>query len=401
MLEPLTVAGATSWRGRPRRLGRWALALLPVAALLGAACSNDGDPSPAGDAATTTTSWAPPAHISVGDFDPEGWMEDLAPQIGDRPLSELRIPGTHDAGTFSLSRTDPVLADAQNDAPTAQFEGIPPLRVADYVYTQSLSFTEQLDLGIRYLDFRLTCDPDGMYIVHVFRGEPIADALDQIAAWADAHPAEVVFVDVQKNYGCVDQTYEQGGEQVSGNDAFTALVREAFGSRLAPRPADADVVTTLDGLVGAGTNVVAFFIQLDYAEQVEEYWLRTSNALPPGAGLMNVWQPIPTMPEMFAHLVEAGPAFADRGPSQTLLAALTTSPMFPKETGIGNCYHASLEGGCVTSLQEFVVDRVLPGMPVMVAAAAGAGYNFISTDHFELGEWPDGKTFAQLVVEQN
>ncbi len=369
---------------------------------LAVGCSGDDAADPVdAPAATTTTSWEPRSRVTVDSFDPERWMEDLAPQIGDRPLSELHIPGTHDAGTFSLSRTDPVLSVAQNDAPTDQFEGIPLLRVADYVYTQNLSFAEQLDLGIRYLDVRLTCEPDGMYIVHVFRGEPMVDALDQIATWVDEHPAEVVLLDVQKNYGCDEQTYEQDGRQVSGNDAFTEAVRNAFGARLASRPAGADVVTTLDGLVAAGTNVVAFFIEPSYAEQVPEYWLRTSNALPPGAGLMNVWQPIATMPEMFSHLVSEGPSFAGRGPSQMTLAALTTSPMFPKETGISACYRASLEGGCVSSLRQFVTERVLPAMPVMVATAADAGYNVLSTDYFELGQWPGGASFAQLVVEQN
>lgn len=373
-----------------------------VLALAASSCAGErAESPPAGADTTTSTSWAPPPRIAVESFDPEHWMADLAPQIGGRPLSELRVPGTHDAGTFSISRTDPVLSDAQNDAGTEQFEGIPPLRIADYIYTHDKTFSEQLDLGIRYLDFRLTCDADGMFIVHVFRGEPIADALDEIATWAREHPAEVVFLDVQKNYGCSQQMYDQGGSQVLGNDAFTALVHDAFGSLLAPRPPDADSDTTLDGLVAAKTNVVAFFIDLPYAQQVDDYWLRTSNALPPGPGLMNVWQAIPTMPEMFSHLVSQGPTYADRGRSQMVLASLTTSPMFPKETGIGTCYRASLEGACVSSLQEFVRDHVLPAMPVMVTAAADAGYNIISTDYFELGDWPQGKTFAQLVVEQN
>jgi hypothetical protein len=358
--------------------------------------------APASGGATTTTTWSPPPRVEIGEFRAEHWMEDLAPQIGDRPLSELRIPGTHDAGSFSISRTDPVLSDAQNDAGTAQFEGIPTRRVADYVYTQNLTFTEQLDQGIRYLDFRLTCDADGMFIVHVFRGAPIGDALTEIAAWVDAHPREVLFLDVQKNYGCADRTYDVDGVEVNGNDLFTDLVRQAFGTELAPRPADADAATTLNGLVDDGTNVVAYFIQPSYAEaNPDTYWLRTSGVLPDGAGMTNVWQPIPTMPEMFSYLVSQGGTFDDRGPSQMVLAALTTSPMFPKDSGIANCYRASLDGGCVTSLEQFLVDDVLPAMPVMVAAAADAGYNVISTDYPELGDWPSGKSFARLVVEQN
>ena len=84
-----------------------------------------------------------------------------------------------------------------------------------------------------------------------------------------------------------------------------------------------------------------------------------------------------------------------------VLAALTTSPMFPRDSGIRNCYTAALDGGCVSSLRQFVEQDVLPAMPVMVTAAADAGYNVISTDFPELGRWPGDRSFAQLVVATN
>lgn len=51
-------------------------------------------------------------------------------------------------------------------------------------------------------------------------------------------------------------------------------------------------------------------------------------------------------------------------------------------------------------MRDFVVERVLSSMPEMIAGAA-AGYNVISTDFPELGDWPGGASFAPLVVEQN
>lgn len=329
-------------------------------------------------------------------------MSDRAEQIGDRPLSQLRIPGTHDAGTFSIPRTGAVIAAAQADTGTAQFAGIPEDFVIGAQLTQNATFTEQFNAGIRYLDFRVVCDPDGMFIVHTFRGMPIADALTEIAAWSTAHPKEVIFLDVQKNYGCASQAYSgANGSPISGNDLFTQLVAHTFGSSLAKRSDSSDLKTTLNELVAEGTNVVPFFIDLEFAQRSDVWWLRSSNALPPGAGMTNVWDPITTMPEMFRFLESQGPRYAERGDSQLLLASVATSPMFPKETGIASWYSDWKAGNQVATLQEFIEMTVLPDMQGMIDALARAGYNVLSTDYYNLGNWPDGVSFAQLVADQN
>ena len=335
-------------------------------------------------------------------WDGENWMSDRAEQLGDRPLSQLRIPGTHDAGTFSIPSTGAVIAAAQDDAGTAQLAGIPEDFVIGTQLTQNATFTEQFNAGMRYLDVRVVCEPDGMFIVHTFRGMPIADALTEIAAWSTAHPNEVIFLDVQKNYGCSSQMYSgANSEPILGNDLLTQLFDHAFGSHLAKRPETADSKTTLNALVAAETNVVPFFIDMEFAQRSDIWWLRSSNAFPPGAGMTNVWDPRTTMPEMFTFLAAHGPTYAERGASQLLLASVATSPMFPKETGIATWYSDWKAGHQVATLQEFVETTVLPDMPGMVAALAQAGYNILSTDYYNLGNWPDGVSFAQLVVDQN
>lgn len=335
-------------------------------------------------------------------WDGPHWMENLAGVIGDLPINELRLPGTHDAGTFSIPRTGATIAAAQGDIGVAQLEGLPQEFVIGAQITQDRTFTDQFDDGIRYLDFRVVCDPDGLFIVHTFRGAPVKDALDEIAAWTGLHPQEVVFLDVQKNYGCGVQTYTGvNGVQILGNERLTQMVIDAFGPRLAKRPPFANSPTTLNSLVASGTNVVPFFIDTNFAETSELWWLRAGNALANGAGMTNIWDPITTMPEMFAFLQASGPKFGDRGDSQLLLGSIATSPMFPKDTGIAKWYSDWQGGRQVPSLRDFIAERVLPEMPSMIKALAAAGYNVLSTDFYELGDWPDGATFAQLVVAEN
>ena len=352
--------------------------------------------------AATKTSNPKASQAASSSWDGENWMRDRAEHIGDRPLSQLRIPGTHDAGTFSIPRSGAVIAAAQADTGTAQFAGIPEDFVIGAQLTQNTTFTEQFIAGIRYLDFRVVCEPDGMFIVHTFRGMPIVDALTEIAAWTAGHPQEVIFLDVQKNYGCASQMYPgANGVSIMGNDFFTQLVAQSFGSTLAKRAESTDSKTTLNALVSEGTNVVPFFIDLEYAQRSEVWWLRSSNMLPPGAGMTNVWDPITTMPEMFSFLEAQGPNYAERGDSQLFLASVATSPMFPKETGIATWYSDWKAGRQVETLQEFIETTVLPDMPRMIKALAQAGYNVLSTDYFNLGNWHGGISFAQLVADQN
>lgn len=339
--------------------------------------------------------------MSITRWDGANWMRDLASQIGDRPISQVVIPGTHDSGTFSFPSVGAQIAARQGDTGTAQFEGLPPDFVLGAQVTQSLDWVSQLEAGIRYFDFRVVCDPDGMFIVHTFRGESVGRALGEISTWMRAHPHEVLLLDVQKNYGCATQTYDISGRTTVGNDVLTQLLETAFGNALARRPVSGDAPTTLNSLVASGTNVVPFLIDTAYASHSDVWWLRAGNELPDGAGMTNVWEPITTMPAMYARLVELGPSFAGRGASQLLLAALTTSPMFPKDVGIANWYRDWRAGVQVGSLREFMTERVLPAMPEMVAGAATAGYSVLSTDFPELGKWPHGASFARLVVEQN
>ncbi|HSE18079.1 MAG TPA: hypothetical protein VLB46_13575 [Pyrinomonadaceae bacterium] len=67
------------------------------------------------------------------------WMQDLAPVIGDVPLNQLPIPGSHDSGTWDLDRL---------------------------AITQSLTIEEQLARGIRYFDFRPKERDRRFYIHH-------------------------------------------------------------------------------------------------------------------------------------------------------------------------------------------------------------------------------------------
>ena len=133
------------------------------------------------------------------------WMADLADQIANVPLKGIAMPGTHDSAMYkNLSDVD--LAKTQED-----------------------DFTGQLNAGARWFDFRtgyytidianLVWEEDGAFMTCADSNKPsqpgyyfyghsnicsnigVGDALDQIKAFLDTHPKEIVVLDIRAYIG--------------------------------------------------------------------------------------------------------------------------------------------------------------------------------------------------------
>ncbi|XP_046384084.1 uncharacterized protein LOC124154421 [Ischnura elegans] len=128
------------------------------------------------------------------------WMHDLAPQIGQKRLRDLFIPGTHDSGSFAEGTGD---------------------RITKYTYTQEESVFQQLIFGCRYLDIRVGYyppslprrlpngtmyperptsgdDKDVFWLNHgVIRIRPLQEVIDMVKRFVAA-TQEVVIFDVQE-----------------------------------------------------------------------------------------------------------------------------------------------------------------------------------------------------------
>ena len=139
------------------------------------------------------------------------WMHDLGDDIGNVPLTELTIPGTHDTGTYGV-REGTISKDHQT---TLCEHYISENVCASYARAQSRNITQELGDGIRYFDIRacgegyLPADvnpPDFVAIsadpvtCHQVKAAPISDILQQTRAFVDLHPTEVVILDFNHEY---------------------------------------------------------------------------------------------------------------------------------------------------------------------------------------------------------
>ena len=133
-----------------------------------------------------------------------GCLVKADPAFGRLSISGLAIPGSANAGTFNL---DPDNFDTQ--AGSACTEYVPQdaslggTTLERWFETQNDSITEQLDLGVRFLDLQVAYNGDGRatqgwrVVQSEYSELPLYDYLDQVAAWAKSHPSELVVVDLR------------------------------------------------------------------------------------------------------------------------------------------------------------------------------------------------------------
>ena len=97
-----------------------------------------------------------------GDPEPNflaNWMANMGGLIANQTLLDLSLPGSHDTMTYDLSTA---LSDGYEGLPsivTTILHELTPLVAGKFIRdqgrTQGLNITEQLDGGVRFIDFRI------------------------------------------------------------------------------------------------------------------------------------------------------------------------------------------------------------------------------------------------------
>lgn len=137
-----------------------------------------------------------------------GWMGALLPVIENQTLLDLTLPGTHDTNTVDDSDT---VADNANSLPPAlswlfhEFRCCSPGKfIRNQSITQGLTLTDQLNNGIRFLDFRIvysappdagSLQPHDWYSMHMCQSKHTAMTyLQEVRQFLDNNPSEIVVI---------------------------------------------------------------------------------------------------------------------------------------------------------------------------------------------------------------
>ena len=119
-------------------------------------------------------------------FSYETWMANLPDNIY---ISQMSLPGTHDAGAYTSGSISSAFAQ-----------------------TQTLTIEEQFDAGVRVLDFRPSYDADvsGNFDIshgYISVGVLFDDVMDDVLNWLAKHPTEFIIIQL-KNESSGDAAFE-------------------------------------------------------------------------------------------------------------------------------------------------------------------------------------------------
>ncbi|XP_027498883.1 PI-PLC X domain-containing protein 1 [Corapipo altera] len=185
------------------------------------------------------------------------WMSRLPEELWDIPLYNLALPGSHDTMTYCLDKRSAV---SGNESKVVKFLNkcmpciVRPI-IMKWSITQVLTVTEQLEAGVRYLDFRIAHkanDPSmNLYFVHmVYTTVTVQDTLWKVLRWLEAHPQEVVILACRNFDGLTRRLHSH----------LVACIKEIFQCKLCPR----NVMPTLRTMWQLGHQVI-----VSYEEDME------------------------------------------------------------------------------------------------------------------------------------
>jgi len=186
----------------------------------------------------------------------EDWMA-RTPGLGKKALNKIVLPGTHDSGTYGLQSVyerpvdDPWAPDDKENAivRAGQFIGVSQL----WSKSQDHDIAAQLAGGIRSLDLRPCREKSGtLRICHGLYGPKMSDILDQVAAFATAHPKEIIVIENAAFSGMADADHA----------TLNALYKTKLGTRILDYgKGEASPTSTLEQLWKdhPGKNVVVVY----------------------------------------------------------------------------------------------------------------------------------------------
>ncbi len=305
-----------------------------------------------------------PLNVDLAD-----WMSQL-PALSDLPLTQIPIPGTHDSGSYGITPSSPwALTGKDQFGFLTELPGflqdliVKPI-AAGWGKTQSNTLYEQFTDGIRYVDLRLTNEPDGIvYLEHGLRSVPFDDAVADIAAFADEHPQEVLVVYIQGIKNFSDQTHAD----------VVAQMQAAFGSRMVPRALGTSA--TLGELWAIDKNVIVVYNNADVVAADEDLW--------PDDTLWRPWPNFQSVPALFGANQDN---LANRPP-----AAIWG--MFGEPTPSFTNYITGILTLGTRNIEEFMFNVHGPVQQWMRVDFKNS-VNLVTADWYR-EFWPAGSTFAR------
>jgi hypothetical protein len=189
------------------------------------------------------------------------WMADRAAKLGGRPLKQLVLPASHDAGMYRVDEIE--LARL-------------------WVQTQSRRIHRQLEDGVRWFDLRLMRVKNHIVLHHGgWKGPRLAEVIEDIKTFIEAGRSELILLKFSSFKDFHASTWEHFATQMKALDSWMFKRSAAQGKRLAD--------LTLSDYIANGSRVVALTTRGNPALSSEDYWLYRGDEEDSTAGDLRVF----------------------------------------------------------------------------------------------------------------
>nr|XP_019936969.1 PREDICTED: PI-PLC X domain-containing protein 1-like [Paralichthys olivaceus] len=195
----------------------------------------------------------------------QDWMSALPEQLWDVPLTDLAIPGSHDAMSYCLDINSPLVRSEPDSFRFVDglFYCLTRPTILKWATTQDKGIEEQLSMGIRFFDLRIAHKQNDsssdLYFTHIiYTHLTVLETLLSVATWLKSHRKEIVILDCSHFEGMDDRCHER----------FIFSLKKLFGSKLCPRT---ESVLTLRSLWASGYQVIVTY-DSQSAMRHQELW---------------------------------------------------------------------------------------------------------------------------------
>lgn len=200
------------------------------------------------------------------DDNQEDWMSRLPEKLLDIPLTNLAIPGSHDAMSYCLDINSPLL---RSESDTFRLlDGVFYCFTRPFIYrwatTQVINIVEQLQAGIRYFDLRVAHKQydtsSELYFTHIiYTHATVIETLETVNLWLESHPKEIIILACRNFEGMSDELHE----------GFIYALKNIFRSKLCPVN---ETLVTLRRLWALGCQVVLSYEDPQSTIRHKELW---------------------------------------------------------------------------------------------------------------------------------
>jgi len=195
-------------------------------------------------------------------FSTDRWMEQLKCDLSDVKYSQIKIPATHNSGTWNISMSSPYSYDTNVDA---SFILIPQLvyvfnsygvnssLVKRWIYpwmvNNDRTIKQQLNDGIRHFDIRVCKSSIGPVVCHALESITVTSVIEDVRDFLKVKKSEVVSIDLNHIYG------------MSSSDHLNLVtsINTILGNDTMVNPSVRSFNTTYGSLLDANERVFVFY----------------------------------------------------------------------------------------------------------------------------------------------